>query len=134
MENYIKVLRYITKYFDITKDHKFDKIISHTMNIIFCEYHYNGDERFYSLIKKFSVRFYRSNKKIKISKIGIRLNRYSKREDIDKILREYEYFNSYKNIDKITDYILELKKRDYNKQIFVLFFNIYLDEFDIKIE
>ena len=132
MESYIKLLKYITKYFK--RDNKFDKIINHIMNIIFYEYHYNQDDRFYCLIKKFSERYYRLNKRNEISKMSITLNYYSKRKDIDKILRQHEYFNSYKNIDEITDYILELKKKNYDKQLFVLFFSIYLNKFDIEIE
>ena len=56
MENYIELLKYITKYFK--KDKKFDKIISHIMNIIFYEYYYNQDDIFHSLVKKFSERYY----------------------------------------------------------------------------
>ena len=132
MESYIEVLKYITKYFK--KDNKFDKLISHIMNMIFYKYHYNEDDRFYCLIKKFSERFYRHNKENEISKIGIRVNYYSKRKNIVKILREHEYFNSYKNIHRLTDYILELKRRNYDKKLFVLYFNVYLHYFDIEIE
>ena len=109
MESYIEVLKYITKYFK--KENKFDRLITHIMNIIFFEYHYNQDDRFYCLIKEFSESFYRLNEKNEISKIAIRLNYYSKEKRIVKILREHEYFNSYKNIDKLNDYILELKKK-----------------------
>ena len=130
MKNYIEVLNYITNYFK--KDNNFGEIITHFMNVILYKYYYNQDEKFYYAIKKFSERFYRHNKDNEISKIGIRLNYYSKRKNIDKILRKYEYCNSYKDIDEIIDYILELKRRNYDKQMFVLFFNLYLDEFDIE--
>ena len=125
MESYIELLKYIIKYFDIKKGNKFDKLIRHIINIIFYEYYNYQDEKFYSLIKKFSERYYRLNKRNEICKIAIRLNSYSKKKDIDKILREYDYFNSYKNIDEITDYILELKKGIIISN-YLLYFLIYI--------
>ena len=59
MESYIELLKYITKYFDIKKDDRFDNIIKHIMNEIFNEYDHNQNEAIYCLIKKFAERYYR---------------------------------------------------------------------------
>ena len=66
----------------------------------------------------------------------ITLNMHSKRKYIKKILRNYDYFYSYndEDINKITDYVLSLKQKGYEKHLFILFFDKYLDRVDIEIE
>ena len=149
MENYINVLRYILKNFNIRKNNEFDNIIKYIIKKNFDEYYNNRHKSIYcidNLIRRYNMQYFDLQAKygtVKTNKMIYRFNRYSKRNYIKKLLRNHEYFylDEYydEDINKVADNILRMHNiKNYKKYIENLYLDNYIDRIDkildIKLE
>ena len=71
MDNYINLLRFILKNFDINHNKEFDELIKYIINKIFDEYYHNRNNSKYcidNLIRKYDIKYFCLQRKYGIIK------------------------------------------------------------------
>ena len=132
MENYIDLLRVITKNFD---NNKFDDIIKKILSKIFDHYYLNRNDKYIycidNLYKNYDISRYDFIKKkyrvVKNENLIFRFNRYNKESYIIKLLKNYN-LDENETYNSVSDIILKTEGiKNYKRYIDNMFMNRKID-------